>query len=253
MQKTQLIVQVKKPAMLSGMCIPLQSRNVVEFGGINQALVYQQLGYLSKPMFYGGENIHAVRMSYTRLAKIIPSISRRWSIAIIAKLVERDALKIIKTKRVNLLSVNADYNFKTEKTPGNITPLLVFPELLKIVSPAEAILLQQIHIRCMGVDGSVWVIRSRGQLHSQILSFVSLATVNRAVSNLEKCGLLFVKPYIDEDSVVNSYRVNYIKLAEMLSLPMPTVLETNSNVPQGTWTSPLHPKVSPKGIADTMN
>ena len=77
-------------------------------------------------------------------------MSRRWTIAVVRKMSDQGALKITKTKRVNLLSVNAQYEFKTPETPGNSTPLLVFPELLKRMSIVDSILLQQIHIRCKG-------------------------------------------------------------------------------------------------------
>ena len=164
MSKSQVVICVDKRAMLSGMCIPLHPRNVREFGGLQQALVYQQIAYLSKPIHHEGEKVNAVRMSYTRLQGCIPSVSRRWMIAVVAKLVEQGAVKVIKTKRVNLLAVNADYEFKTQEDEGRQSINVSFPGLLKKLSVIEAILLQQIHIRCVGSDGSVWVIRSCRQL-----------------------------------------------------------------------------------------
>ena len=253
MEKANLVVQINSSAMLSGMCIPLQPRNVLEFGGINQALIYQQIEHLSGPVICGSECIQAARISYTRLARMIPSMSRRWTIAVVGKMVDQGALKITKTKRVNLLSVNAHYEFKTQETPGSSTPLLVFPELLKKLHVVDSILLQQIHIRCKGMDGSVWVIRSRRQLHSEILNFVSLATVNRAATRLEERGLLLVKPYEGSDCVVNSYRVNYIKLAELLSLPMPIDVKADKYGSQEKWTSPLYPALPTQAVGSAQS
>jgi len=244
MQISQIVIQTNKSAMLSGACIPIQPKIVFEFGGINEALIYQHIGYLSKAIIHHGETIQATRLSYTRLTKMIPSMSRRWAIEMVAKLETQGALTVIKTKRVNLLALNPDYKFKTQEISDSNTQFLVFPELLKHMSPIDAILLQQIHIRCVGNDGSVWVIRSRTQIRNEILTFVSLPTVNRAASRLEKSGLLFVKPYEKDDGVVNSYRVNYIKLAELIGLPSPVDVKPYMNGASGKWTSPLYPKDS---------
>lgn len=235
-------IQCNKDAMLSSASIPLFPINVSEFGGVLEALVYQQIGYLSESIFYDGVYIKAVRISYTRLQKHIPSTTRRTIIKVVAVLSHCGAIKVIKTKRVNLLTRNEEYKFKTLADEHNGARMLVFPELLEKLSLLEAIVLQQIHVRCVGKDGSVWMIRTYRQLQSQLFPFVSLATVTRLVTGLRRQELLYMKPYTGDDGVVNSYRVNYQKVAELLGVPVPEVMPPKPKS-FGEWINPVYPLV----------
>jgi len=238
---TQVTIQYKKDALLSSSVILLFPSNISEFGGIIEALVYQQIKFLSGQKVHDGQNIQAARVSYTRFQNHIPAVTRNTLIKVVAALRERGAIFVIKTKRVNLLAINDEYQFKTIKGEKSESPMLVFPELLKQMTLLEAIALQQIHLRSSGNDGSVWLIRSCKQLQSQIFPFVSSATVSRLVASLRQKGLVFVKPYVtNEDVVVNSYRVNYKKLAELLDVPIP---EASPPKPKhfGKWVNPLDP------------
>ena len=222
---TQVTIQCNRNALLSSSVIPLFPSNIAEFGGVVEALVYQQIKFLSGQKVHEGQNIHAARVSYTRLQKHIPTVTRNTIIKVVATLRKRGAIFVIKTKRVNLLAINDEYQLK----------------LLKQMTLLEAIALQQIHLRSSGNDGSIWLIRSCKELQSQIFPFVSSATVSRLVASLRQKGLVFVKPFMtNEDVVVNSYRVNYKKLAELLDVPIP---EVSPPKPKhfGKWVNPLDP------------
>ena len=236
-----ITIQCSKAAMLSGAAIPLLPINVIEFGGISEALVYQQIVFLTKTIFHDHEEILAARISYTRLQKQIPSVSRRWIIEVVANLEQLGAIKVIRTNRVNLFQINSDYKYKTNKNVSNTATLLVFPELIRKVCPIEAVALQQIHLRCRSFDGSVWMIRTCNQLHDEIFHFISLSTVKRMIASLVKKQLVYVKPYSDDDRVVNSYRVNYLKLAELLGIPVPDVAPPTKKELYGKWVNPVFP------------
>lgn len=231
-------IQCNKNAILSSASIPLFYHYITEFGGVLEALIYQQIDYLAKPVFHDGMNFKAARISYTRLQKHIPSVTRRTIIKAVAVLRDCGAIRVFETKRVNLLAINHEYQFTAIKSEGN-SPMLVFPELLKKMRLLDAIALQQIHLRCVGKDGSVWLIRTLNQLQSQIFWFVSLATVKRLIASLRRQELIYVKPYSGDDGVVNSYRVNYQKLAELIGVPVPEVMPPAKS--SGKWTSPVYP------------
>jgi len=237
----QITIQCNQKALLSSSVIPLFLSHISEFGGIVEALAYQQIGFLSKQIYHDGQYIEAARISYTRLQKQIPTVTRNTIIKVVAALRDCGAILVIKTKRVNLLTINDQYQFKTTKGEKGDSPMLVFPELLKQLTLLEAIALQQIHLRCIGHDGSFWVIRTCNQLRCEIFPFVSSATVSRLVASLQWKGLVYVKPYLtDEGSVVNSYRVNYQKLAELLDVPIPEACPPVSHH-FGKWVNPVYP------------
>ena len=233
-------IQCYQNSMLSSSAIPLFPSNICEFGGALEALVYQQIRFLSKQIYYDGHTINAARLSYTRLQKHIPAVTRRTIIKVIADLKNCGAIFVYQTKRVNLLSINDGYQFKTKNDDKADAAMLVFPALLMKLTLLETIALQQIHMRCIGYDGSYWMIRTCSQLQSQIFPFVSLATVSRLVASLRRKELIFVKPYQSDDGPVNSYRVNYKGVAELLGLPVPEVLPPVAKH-FGKWTDPVYP------------
>lgn len=243
-----ITIQCNQNAMISSSAIPLFLTNISEFGGALEALVFQQIGFLSKQIFHSGKNIKAARVSYTRLQKYIPTATRRTIIKVVANLKSCGAILVFKTKRVNLLSINDAYEFKTKSDEKADPAMLVFPVLLKKFTLLETIALQQIHMRCKDFDGSFWMIRTCDQLQCEIFPFVSTATVYRLVASLRQKGLVYVKPYVTEDGVVNSYRVNYHKLAELLDLPIPEALPPKSNK-SVKWTDPVFPLGHPQPVA----
>jgi hypothetical protein len=243
-----IVIQCNKNALLSSPAIPLFLTNVSEFGGALEALVYQQIGFLSKQIFHGGKNIKAARVSYTRLQKYVPTATRRTIIKVIADLKNCGAIFVYRTKRVNLLSINSEYQFKTKNDDKADAAMLVFPALLMKLTLLETIALQQIHMRCKGFDGSFWMISTCNQLQCQIFPFVSLTTVSRLVASLRQKGLIYVKPYVTEDGVVNSYRVNYHKLAELLDLPIQEAIPPKSNK-FVKWINPVFPLGHPQPVA----
>lgn len=115
--------------------------------------------------------------------------------------------------------------------------MVVYPQLASKVGLTEAIVLQQIHIRQWDKDGSWWFRRPLHQWHSDTFMFISPATVQRVFARLEKDGLLLTKIYISESGKMKSYRVNYLRLAEVLGIDAPMA----SGPDDDDWVSPLYP------------
>ena len=244
-----LELQVRKQAMLSGSVILLRPIWALSFGGVAEALLFQQLFHRAGGLD-GVLDPRPVRLSYTRLRKLLPFFSRRWIIEIVCRLEGRGAIEVTRGSRVNVYSIRLDYlsGQLPEITQQNKAAMLLFPELARKVGVLEAVVIQQIHIRHHDCDGSVWVIRSFKQWHSDVFMFMGLATVKRLFSKLEKLGWIFVKPYQTETGIVNSYRVDYLKIAEVLGIPVPSLSapkkkswDGNSEWDDSEWTNPLYP------------
>jgi len=237
----QLTIELCKQALLSGSSVlMLRPIFAISLGGVAEALVFQQLYYKAGGFADEYEN-HTARFSYTRLQKQLPFFTRRWIIEIINRLEKKGAIKVIRSSRVNVYTLDGTYNF-VQLTPQNSAAMLVFPELACKVGLMEAVALQQIHIRNYDTDGSNWVIRSLNQWHSDVFMFSSIATVRRLFSKLAKQNLIYVKPYHGEEGTVNSYRVNYVELASALGIYLPEVIVPKPNGwSDGYWTNPLNP------------
>ncbi len=237
-----LTIQLHKQAMLSGgSVLVLHPFLAIGLGGVAEALVYKQLHFRAGG--YTDEyETHTARFSYTRLQKQFPFFTRRWIIEIIRSLEKKGAISVIRSSRVNVYTVNGEYDLVQELTPQNSATMLVFPELACRIGLMEAVALQQIHIRNNCSDGSCWVIRSLKQWHSDVFMFSSIATVKRLFSKLAKKNLIYVKPYHGEEGTVNSYRVNYVELASILEIPLPEVkLPKPNGWSDEYWTNPLYP------------
>lgn len=237
-----LKIELYKQAMLSGNpVLKLEPFFVLNFGGVAEALVYQQILFRAGGYSNEYEN-YSIRFSYTRLQRQLPFFTRRWIIEIIRRLEVAGAIHVIRGSRVNVYTVNGNLCLKIKSTPQNTAAMLVFPDLACKVGLMEALALQQIHIRCHGSHGSNWAIRSFKQWHTEIFMFSSMATIKRLFSNLAKQKLIYMKPYHGDEGTVNSYRVNYVQLASVLGIPLPEVEKPKPNGwCEEYWTNPLYP------------
>lgn len=236
-----LKIEVYKQAMLSGgSVLKLHPIWAIIFGGVAEALVFQQLYFRAGGVSNEYEN-HSARFSYTRLQRQFPFYTRRWIIEIVKRLEAAGAIKVTRSSRVNVYAITDKINLQNiQFTPQNAAAMLVFPELACKVGLMEAVVLQQIHIRSNGA--SWWVIRSFKQWHTDVFMFSGIATVKRLFSKLAKRNLIFVKPYHGEEGTVNSYRVNYVQLASVLGIPLPEIEKPEPNGwSDDYWTNPLYP------------
>ncbi len=235
---SEIEIRLNKETMLSGHVLTLSPSYVLLLGGIAEALVYSQIEFLTIDKKNNGGR-KPVRISYSRLESThFPFYGRRWIINIIARLETLGVIAVTRTGRVNLIEIReATYDqdppsiFDGEaasalmdelsNTTSGFASMQVSVRLACKVGVTEAIVLQQIHIRHHGKDGSYWVIRSLEQWHSNVFMFLGLSTVKRIFSHLKMLGLIFVEKHLGEDGVVNCYRVNYIRLAELLEIDVP--------------------------------
>jgi hypothetical protein len=235
-----LEIQLHKQAMLTGNVLTLRPIRALEFGSVARALVFQQLLFRAKGLENSNGESATVRFSYTKLQAQVPFYTRRWIIEIIKELRHLNAIEVTRTKRVNIITLNGEQKHSVEITPQNSAMMLIFPSLASKIGLLESIVLQQIHIRHYDSDGSMWVIRSFAQWQADVFMFLGIATVKRTFANLKAQNLIYVKPYNGEDATVNSYRVNYLRVAELLNIDPPVVVE-----PKGKgylkWKNPLYP------------
>lgn len=163
-----------------------------------------------------------------------------------------EVIRAHRTGRVNvyvpIYSVTSLIAAAAEVLPKAISNnYIVIPSLAEKIGLKAAIVLQQIHIRIHKEDGSTYFIRSLEQWHSETFPFWGAATIKRIFVFLRKLNLIVVKPYRrEDDGVVNSYRVNYIGVAELLGLPVPNVENPYEQDPKNAndkswqnWTNPV--------------
>ena len=210
-------IQPHKAALLSGPVLMLRPYFALEFGGVAEGLIYQQIAYRSGFLKNGEEGISPVRYSYSALQRQLPFFSRRWVIEVIRKLEAANAILVKRGPRVNTYSPNPTYDCQVEISVQKYAPLLVFPRLAFELGLNEAVVLQQIHIRHAGSD--CWAIRSFKDWRENVFMFWSDATIKRTFLRLRAAGLVLVKPYTRDDGVtVNSYRANYKRLSQLLGI-----------------------------------
>lgn len=245
-----LKIQIDKKAMINGPVLVLTPHLVMVLGGVAEGLLYRQIAFRTGKFNTIDTENKTVRFSYTKLQQQFPFFTRRWLITIIERLERMNMVYVIRNGGVNEYSCDTTgpvFVNAVESTDRNKASMLVFPELACKAGLLEAIALQQIHIRHHGHDGSTFVIRTLEQWHAEVFMFLGIATVKRLFARLEKKNLIFVKPYKSETGIINSYRVNYIKVAEVLGVPVqfvPNPYAENDNclAPKPSdWTDPLNP------------
>lgn len=221
------ILQVEKASFINGPVIMFLPIYAMEYG-LNDAIVYCQLLYRAESSkIKKNLNHNVVRFSYTKIQKQVPFFSKRTIIRIIARLQEKGAIQVIKTKRVNhivVLDKLNDGEFNTNFSEELFSTMLIYPKLALLIGVNEAIVLQQIHIRHCFKGQTWWVIRPYWMWHSDILPFMSLSVIKRTFARLRELNLIYIKKSsLDDFVTTNSYRVNYLKIAELLKYPIPLV------------------------------
>lgn len=248
-------LSVAQSVFVRGHVLTLSPKLAMEFG-LTESVVYNQLKYLAAK----SKMKYRVRISYGKLQQVhFPFFEKRWVIKIVQRLEEAGIIKVDNSGRINVFEVSElitianseipEYDegaCENNKTSVNARMQISVP-LAKVIGLKEALVLQQVHIRHKGADGSKWVIRSLEDWHKNTFMFLGAATVKRLFAKLAKQNLLFVRKHSGESGVVNSYRVNYVRVAELMWLPLPQVspLDGKYSMEYGfkkmEWISPLYP------------
>lgn len=240
----QLEIQPKKPVLLSGPVLKLIPALSFACGGSDiHAITLDQLRYQSKSMSIDNELVMATRISFTRMQRTLKFVGRRRLIQVLHDLCEWGAIEVERTNRVNVYvqRLESESILNLTMTANSLSDAymrkyIVIPSLAETIGLKAAIVLQQIHLRHYDSDGSLYVIHSLEQWHSQTFPFWGEATVRRIFRKLKDLNLIFIKPYKrDDDGYVNSYRVNYIGIAEILELPIPEVENPYTQKPNDPW------------------
>ena len=220
MMHTPIALQMMEQALCTGPVVLLRPGLALEFG-VLQALVFSQIAYRAT----GGnwsQDCEPVRVSYTRLQQQLPFYTRRWLIKAVQRLEERGAIKVSRTGRINVFTINGKYDFGTEMTQSNSAAMLVFPELACKVGVLEAVALQQVHLRVCWSDGSDWAVKSITQWRATVFPYLGIATVKRLFARLRRRDLIYVRKCDGDGIPVYGYRVNYVRLAHVLGVPLPS-------------------------------
>ena len=234
-------IQVLRPVLLSGPVLKFIPALSCCLGSDLHAIVFHQLSYTSREMGINDEWIKAKRISLTRLQRQLPFVSRRWLIKILNDLESEEFIRVERTKRVNVYIPEFGLGDILDQATPNVPPeyltnFTVIPKLAKDIGLKNSIVLQQIHIRCHQKCGDNFIIRSLEQWHSEVFPFWGIATIKRVFRKLQELNLTIIKPYRrKDDGFVNSYRVNYIALAELLNLPVPHVENPFSPIKKDSW------------------
>lgn len=238
---SEQMMDVEKATFISGPVITFKPI-IAEMLGINDAMVFTQLLYRSESSNLKVGETTVVRFSYTKIQKQIPFFTKRTIINIISRLEARKTIFVLRTKRVNEIAIMGaavcEY-IKANLTEKNVSPMVVYPQLAKLIGLNEAIIIQQIHIRHFNDIPGYWVIRPYHVWQSDVLMFMSIGAIKRAFAKLKALNLIYVKAYTSDYAVTNAYRVNYLKLAEILQLPIspPKIVDEKG------WVNPLYPKL----------
>ncbi len=276
---SELKLNLKSQSMLTGRKLILLPLYPYKLGGLAEGVVFSQLAFLTGIL--RNETKPITRISYTKLQRHLPFFSRRWLIEIIKRLEILQVISIDKDGGVNRIEVmngaiidfvineenknelkklnskkkseaieNKDWDEYEnlsqfdESSSVYTSKLVIFPELACKIGLLEAIALQQIHIRHYHEDGQAWVRRSIKKWHVGTFMFLGESTIKRLFSRLNDQGLIFVKNSKSEIGMSKAYRVNYIKVAEILGIPVPHVQAPEKNEWGNVkWVNPLTPLV----------
>ena len=189
------------------------------------------LDYYDEEELCGYEVRRSRRISFSGLQRQLPFVSTRWIKFALDELEEKEFIEVKRSKRVNVYSPNFPPTqlvhhivLKKALPDAYSRKYIVLPILAQKIGLKAALVLQQIHLRTFEGDGSIVVIRSYADWHCRTFPFWSIATLKRIFKRLQELNLIIVKPYRrEDDGSVNSYRVNYIGLAEVVGLPIPQI------------------------------
>lgn len=249
-------LSVAQSVFVRGHVLTLIPQMAMEYG-LTESIVYNQIKYLAAH----SKLKYKVRISYGKLQEThFPFYQKRWVIEIVKRLEQVGLIKIDASGRVNVFEIPEQINpadsveipeydeeaWEKKKSSVNAKMQISVP-LAERIGLKEAIILQQVHIRHKGHDGAKWVIRSFDDWSANTFMFMGHATVKRIFKRLAEQNLLFVRKHSGESGMVNSYRVNYVRVAELLGVPVPEVCPPNAkyNEEYGykkmEWINPLYP------------
>lgn len=249
-------LSVAQSVFVRGHVLTLVPRMAMEYG-LTESIFYNQIKYLAAH----SKLKYKVRISYGKLQEIhFPFYKKRWVIEIVKRLEQVGLIKIDDSGRVNVFEIPElkklaapieipEYDEEAcEQKKSSVNALMqISVPLAECVGLKEAIILQQVHIRHKGHDGAKWVIRSFEDWGTNTFMFIGTATVKRLFKKLVEQNLLFVKKHSGESGMVNSYRVNYVRVAELLGVSIPEVCppiakyNKEYGYKQMEWINPLHP------------
>jgi hypothetical protein len=210
-----LVMQPSKQALLNGPVLRLIPVFVNEFGGLAEGLVFTQILYLADNKF--NDEAKIVRKSFNGLRKQIPFYTRRWLIEIIKRLEKKGIIAIHRTLGVNQYTPTS-FTVYHQHDKKSLCVMLVFPQLACKVGLNEAIVLQQIHIRHHQMSNTGFIFKTMKQWHEDVFTFYSEITVKRIFKKLKDNNLILVKNVPTDTGVEKGYRVNYLKIAEILDI-----------------------------------
>lgn len=210
-----LEIQPKKQALLNGPVLRVIPFFVIELGGMAEGLVFTQIFYLAADKFDAKAKL--VRKSFNGLHKQLPFYSRRWLIEIIKRLEKRGAISVKRTSGVNQY-IPTKFEVFYEYDKKSLQTMLLLPQLASKVGVDEAIVLQQIHIRHHQLSNTGFIFKTMKQWHEDVFTFYSEITVKRIFKNLKDNDLIIVKNRPTDTGVEKGYRVNYLKIAEILDI-----------------------------------
>lgn len=233
-------LQLHTEVMVAGKILMIRPVWALAFGSVTAAVLYAQLLYRAGGVI--SEGGVRVRFSYTKLQQQLPFLSRRWIVETVRRLEDMKAVVVIRGSQVNEFELPPNTPLMLgEIKPQQCAAMTFSPDLAVKVGLLDAIFLQQIHLRHCIYDGSVWVIKSFKQWHSDVFMFLGIATVKRVFARLEARNLIFVSTYQSERGVVNKYRVNYLRIAESLGVKPPSPYVPEDPKKLSEWINPLYP------------
>lgn len=210
------------PAMLTGPMLGFRPLWALRFNSLADGVVFSQLFYRADGFDKKKKGSAPIRISYSKMQKRdFPFYTRRYLIEVIQRLELAGAIKVNRNGGVNIIEEVGNMPMLIDITEQNRAMMLIFPQLACKVGLLEAIALQQIHLRHHVYDGSTWAIKSLAEWHQHCFMYLGIATVKRLFARMRDRDLIYVKEYAGRTGPVNSYRVNYVKLASVLELPVP--------------------------------
>ena len=192
---------------------------------IKYALMLQQVyHWTKKTCLTNASGQPVLRYTYRDWQKQFPFLTPRWIKNLLEKIEQDGWICIERGPSYNSYSMNQaelaeweDKNiFGKRLLLASESPIKVFPSLVVAFGMVQAIVLQTIHIRTYKKP-DWWVKKTTEEWHDELLPFVSVRSLERAISKLAKLGILDVEPVVNKGRRSKRVRVNYVELALALS------------------------------------
>ena len=233
-------VTPSKPSVLSGPALILLPF-LAETMPIGTALLVQQIYYWTrKTCLKNDDGDPVVCYTYLDWQKQFPFLSTRWLKKMVGDLEKDNWISVERCSSYNRYMMSETYKteIKKHQQNGDMPPLKnfvldtdalvkVFAALVVSVGMVEAIILQLLHIRTYK-KADWWVKKTAIEWRNDLLRFVSVRTVERALHKLDKLGLIIVEKAINKGHNSKRMRVNYIGLAERLGIDVDGMPEVHT-------------------------